>query len=156
MLKHKSLVWKLVTHKKVRSLTILAGACKGGKCLWCTTTHHTFQPSQHNSSSHIVNPPNTHAYMYFYTCHPHNIQQVRNTPCRGPGAYSVNIWGQSPKQRQANQVTMKRNCIYMQAKNLQCHLKKVHGEYCTDPKYYCKTFAPNMHALVPLLALLPF
>ena len=35
--------------------------------------------------------------MYFYICHHHNIQQARNTLCRGPGAYSVNIWGQRPK-----------------------------------------------------------
>ena len=31
---HNHLVCKLVTHKKVRGLTILATACKGGKCLW--------------------------------------------------------------------------------------------------------------------------
>ena len=42
---HNHLVCKLVTHKKERGLTILAGAWKSGECLWCTTTHHTFQHS---------------------------------------------------------------------------------------------------------------
>ena len=48
-----NLVCKLVTHKKVRGLTILAEACKGGKCLWCTTTHHTFQHSCMHKPLHM-------------------------------------------------------------------------------------------------------
>lgn len=33
----------------------------------------------------------------------------------------------------------------MQAKNLQKHLKKIHGENCTVHKFYCIVFAKPLH-----------
>ena len=37
----------------------------------------------------------------------------------------------------------------MQAKNLQRHLKKVHGEKCTVHKFYCIVFAKPFQRKIP-------
>ena len=37
----------------------------------------------------------------------------------------------------------------MQAKNLQRHLKKIHGENCTVHKFYCIVFAKPLHSRIP-------
>ena len=75
------------------------------------------------SSSHIVNPSNTYAYTFLYICHSLNIQQAQNTLCRGPGACSVNVWGQRPTVRQNNRGSNEKkvcyNRAYLQAKNLR-------------------------------------
>ena len=99
----------------------------------CTTTHHT-----------LFNPPNTHAYTFFYICHFLNIQQFRNTPCRGPGAYSVNVWGQRASARAHNRSNNNPPKPYMQTKNLQRHLKKIHGENYTVHKFYCIVIASRI------------
>ena len=90
---------------------------------------------------------NTHACTNFYTCHPHNIQQARNTPCRGPGAYSINVWEQRPSARHDNRANNQKKA-YLQAKNLQRHLRNAHGEYCTD-NVMCVQDLCTVLALVP-------
>ena len=100
----------------------------------------------HNSSSHIVNPPNTHIILHMTSL---NIQQSRNTPCRGPGAYSVNVWGQRASTRAHNRQNNNPRNPYLQAKNLQRHLKKIHGENCTVHKFYCSVFAKPLHCRIP-------
>ena len=77
------------------------------------------------------------------------IQQARNIPCRGPGAYSVNVWGQRASARINNRQNNQPRKPYMQAKNLQRHLKKVHGENCTVDKFYCIVFAKPLHRRIP-------
>ena len=104
--------------------------------------------------------------LYDYTTTPHHIlltlptqvqthssayaiQQARNTPCRGPGAYSVNVWGQRASARINNRQNNQPRKPYMQAKNLQRHLKKVHGENCTVDKFHCIVFAKPLHCRIP-------
>ena len=97
----------------------------------CTTTpHHTL----------LTLPTHMHTHSSAYV-----IQQARNTPCRGPGAYSVNVWGQRASTRINNRQNNQPRKPYMQAKNLQRHLKKVHGENCTVDKFYCIVFAKPSH-----------
>ena len=85
----------------------------------------------------------------FYIWHSLNIQQSRNTPCRGPGAYSVNVWGQRASTRAHNRQNNNPRNPYLQAKNLQRHLKKIHGENCTVHKFYCSVFAKPLHCRIP-------
>ena len=84
-----------------------------------------------SSSSHIVNPSNTHAYTFLYICHSLNIQQAWNTLCKGPGTSSVNVWGHRPIVRQNNRANNEKKPIFRQ-RTYDINLRNAHGEYCTD------------------------
>ena len=62
--------------------------------------------------------------------------------------------GQQQAARHSNQTNNQKKS-YLQAKNLQRHLRKAHGDYCTDNVTCLKNLCTVL-ALVPLLALLPF
>ena len=72
-------------------------------------------------------------------------QRTSSDTCRAPGAYSVNVWGQRASAHAHNRSNNNPRNPYMQAKNLQRHLKKIHGENCTVHKFYCIVFAKPLH-----------
>ena len=101
------------------------------------------------SSSHIVNPSNTHAYTFLYICHSLNIQQAWNTLCKGPGTSSVNVWGHRPIVRQNNRANNEKKPIFRQ-RTYDINLRNAHGEYCTDLAKPLHCSGTNFYTCHPL------
>ena len=102
-----------------------------------------------SSSSHIVNPSNTHAYTFLYICHSLNIQQAWNTLCKGPGTSSVNVWGHRPIVRQNNRANNEKKPIFRQ-RTYDINLRNAHGEYCTDLAKPLHCSGTNFYTCHPL------